>query len=189
MAYHFSLMISESLNIRKNAISRSQRRIMSYQIVPRSTGDLIRTLCFIDSAISRFCASSRMQNSSMLSDDPTKQSYQYSQRMAATGRKYTIEQLEAELARPKSKGGRPKKYQTEEERKRANAEYVRRHNHRVKNESQGIVDETYASRNRTHQTEEDRRIAHCESSKVYVASHLDQHRLCVAAASYQLRYK
>jgi hypothetical protein len=102
--------------------------------------------------------------------------------------RYTREQLEAELARPKKKGGRPKKYHTEEERKRANAEYAQRHYHRQHDGPSAMADDDIAPRKKTYQTDEERKEGRRESRRKYTESHIEQCRLSVAACGYQVRH-
>lgn len=107
--------------------------------------------------------------------------------MATTQRKYSIEQLEAEIARPKKRAGRPKKYNSEEERKKAVAESVYRYRHRVQNESFGIFDPTFAARKKTYQTDEERQEAKRARAKQFMKMHAEQHRLASAAYRYEQR--
>ena len=106
-----------------------------------------------------------------------------------SARKYTPEQLQAEVARPKGKGGRPKKYATEEERKAAKNESLRRTRLRKKHIEAGIVlDEYIAPRKRSYATDEERQEGARESDRRYVAAHLEEHRLLVAARHYSLHH-
>lgn len=102
--------------------------------------------------------------------------------IGAKPRKYTPEQLEAEIARPKKKGGRPKKYATEEERRAANAEYANRFYWRKKNAESFIVDDpTVALRKQMHTTDEERQESHRQQSLRYYYAHRDECTLRRAA--------
>jgi hypothetical protein len=108
--------------------------------------------------------------------------------VAPTGRrKYDIATLEAEIARPKGKGGRPRKYNTEEERRAARIEYDRRRRARKRNERDGIEnDETLALRRAARfASDEERRAAHVRRTTLYNARHPEMHRIYVASSHYR----
>lgn len=86
-------------------------------------------------------------------------------------RKYTPEQLEAEIARPKRKAGRPRKYATEEEKKRAKADARMRVYWRKKNAESEIVGDNFALRKQIHRTDEERHTAKLRSASRYYAAH------------------
>jgi hypothetical protein len=109
--------------------------------------------------------------------------------MTARNRKYTPEQLEAEIARPKKIGGRPRKYATEEDKKKAHLEACKRYRRRKKNAELSIVnDSAIAIQRRALETDEKRRDARLESSRRCNASHLEEHRLSVAVSTYRTHH-
>jgi hypothetical protein len=81
-------------------------------------------------------------------------------------RKYTDDAIQAERARPKGRGGRPRKYASEEEKKAARAEAVRRHYWRKKNADCGVeVDGAIAAqRHERYETDEERAAARREQA-------------------------
>lgn len=101
-------------------------------------------------------------------------------------RKYTPEMLEAEITRPKKKGGRPKKYQSEEERKKAITEASKRRYWRKKYaEECKEIPEEYALRERSYATDEERRIAQAQRVARYRMYHLEETRLSAMARKHQ----
>lgn len=108
--------------------------------------------------------------------------------MSTTGaRKYTPEMLEAEIARPKSLGGRPRKYTTEEERKKALNEASLRVYWRKKYAREGLeIPEEYTSRRKTYLTEEDRKQARIQCSARHQMAHPEQQRIYVAVSHYRI---
>ena len=99
-------------------------------------------------------------------------------------RKYTPEQIAAEIARPKRKGGRPKKYQTDEERKIANAA-ARRRVYWRKKIGDIIADGDIALQRSTFATDEERHESKKAHDRAYVARRIEQRRLTAAAAYYR----
>lgn len=103
--------------------------------------------------------------------------------------KYTPEQLEAEIARPKRKGGRPRKYATDEERKKAHVESARRTYWRRKNAQTATAnDVALALRKPKYETDEERHLARLESKHRYNEAHLEAYRLNAAACGYRSRH-
>lgn len=99
-------------------------------------------------------------------------------------RKYSPEQIQAELARQKGKGGRPKKYHSEEEKKEARRLAAWRAYHRKKDAIDGFaVEESFALRKTMHCTDEERRNAHRICSAMWYQSHKDEKKL------YQTAYR
>jgi hypothetical protein len=97
--------------------------------------------------------------------------------------KYSIEALKAEAERPRKKKGRPKKYNTEEERNTARVQATKRYRHRLRAhagsqqeiESGPTVDPIDISlRYKTHASEEERIAARAESRANYNNTHREQ---------------
>lgn len=101
-------------------------------------------------------------------------------------RKYTPEILEAEIARPKGRGGRPRKYATEEERKKALNEASKRRYWRQRY-TQGCLElpEEYALRERSYNTNDERRVAQIHRAIQYHQQHPENHRLSVMVCKYK----
>ena len=103
---------------------------------------------------------------------------------SAPSRKYSPEQIQAEITRPKGKGGRPKKYHSEEEKKEARRLAARRAYHRKRDIIEGfVVEGSLALRKTMHSTDEERRNAHRISSAIWYQSHKDEKKL------YQTAYR
>ena len=94
--------------------------------------------------------------------------------------KYSLEDLKAEVERPRKKLGRPRKYNTEEERKAAQVEATKRCRIRAR-ERAGTPQEQQQEpaidislRHKSHATEEERAAARAESSIKFNNSHREQ---------------
>ena len=100
-------------------------------------------------------------------------------------RKYTAEQIQAEIDRPKSKGGRPKKYATDEERRDAKRASSLRTYYRKKKAMEGIAitggtidaGNDIALRKNMYRSDEERRRARVISATRYKQSHVAETRL------------
>ena len=93
-------------------------------------------------------------------------------------RKYTAEQIQAEIDRPKSKGGRPKKYHTPEEKQEAMRDANRRAYHRKRDIRDGIaIDGALVLRKAMYDTDEERHRARILNNIKYKQSHADETRL------------
>lgn len=108
-------------------------------------------------------------------------------------RKYTPEQIQAEIDRPKRKGGRPKKYATEEEKCDAKRAASLRTYHRKKNAKGGIAitggnaENDLALRKNMYNTDEERKHARTVSAIQYKRSHVEETRLREAVRYYTHR--
>jgi hypothetical protein len=98
-------------------------------------------------------------------------------------RKYSPEQLQAEIARPRKKAGRPRKYATEEERKRAMADSVMRTYWRKKNAKRNVENPPeVAMRNVVGTTADESLERHRAVCLRYYYSHRDAYLLSRTAA-------
>lgn len=78
----------------------------------------------------------------------------------STRRSYTEEQLAAEIAQLPRRGGRPRKYATEEERREAiNASHRRGYQRKMCAEGYIVISEEIAPRKKQYETDEQRREA------------------------------
>lgn len=94
-------------------------------------------------------------------------------------RKYDVEMLKELAAQPKKKGGRPKKYHTEEERRIADAERHRKATLRARLIAEGkeIPEELRIIRPRRYMSDEDRALARKQQAiNTYYRTH-EQHKL------------
>jgi hypothetical protein len=107
-------------------------------------------------------------------------------------RKYTPEQIEAEMTRlsgpEKKKGGRPRKYATEAEKRRAKTESQIRANRRQKSALLGIeIDEAIAPRQNKYTTDEERRLAQNRRVAEYKRRNPEKTRMNVMVRYYLAR--
>ena len=106
----------------------------------------------------------------------------------SSSRKYTPEQIQAEIDRPKHKGGRPKKYNTPEEKQEAIRASRMRTYYRKKKLDNGMeIDGALALRKAKHSTDEERRHARVISSMRINQEHPDKKRLTSAVHYYTHR--
>ena len=103
-------------------------------------------------------------------------------------RKYTPEQIEAEITRPRKCAGRPRKYATEEERKRAKADSRVRAYWRQKSAMLDVeIGEAIARRTQAHTTDEERRIAQNRRVSQYRQNNPEKIRLVSMVHYYTTR--
>lgn len=102
-------------------------------------------------------------------------------------RKYTEEQLQAELDRPRKKGGRPRKYATEEEARAAHHARIMIAQKRARIIAQGgvVPPELMPTRVPRRANDDERKMVRREYVDRYLAEHADQCKLAWAATKYK----